>query len=232
MSKKIFTLILITTLTALLLAACGSSQPSAPAVPAGTSSNAVATTAPAAAVDADTDGDGIPDSAEALLGTDPNNADSDGDGQNDLADKEPMLAANPIQESSATVGFTIGGFIVENNVDADGADVADHMEFKVTNPGAADFSGFDIYYTITDQTTGVVQGYYRTLPDLTVKAGEIQTIHFDNSGQPDHFSVNPNNAFYTDVNGLTLEVTLHATGFAPQTASVAKDPGGAEGGGE
>ena len=222
MSKKIYTLIFITILTALLLAACGSSPTAAPA----------ANSAASATNGTDTDGDGIPDSAEAVLGTDPNNADTDGDGQNDLADKDPMLAENPIQETSATIGFTISGLQVENNVDADGADVADHLEFKVANPGTADLTNFEIYYTITDQTTGVVQGYYRTLPGFTVKPGETQTIHFDNSGLPNHFSVNPNNAFYTDVNGLTLEVNLHVSGFAVQTASVAKDPGGAEGGGE
>ena len=180
----------------------------------------------------DTDGDGIPDSAEATLGTDPNNPDSDGDGQNDLADQQPMFADNPIQESSTTAGFTISGLLVENNVDASGADVADHLEFKVNNTSTTDLTGFEIYYTLTDQVTGTAQGYYRTLPDLSVKAGETQTIHFDNTGQPNHFSVNPNSAFYTDVNALNLDVTLHVAGFAPQTGSVAKDPAGAEGGGE
>lgn len=221
MSKKIYTLILVVLMASLLLVACGS-KPSAPA----------AGNAAASSNGPDTDGDGIPDSAEAVLGTDPNNADTDGDGINDLADQDPMMAENPIQETSTTVGFSISGLQVENNVDADGADVADHLEFLVSNPGSNDLTNFEIYYTITDQTTGVVQGYYRTLPGFTVKAGDTQRIHFDNTGQPGHFSVNPNSAFYTDVNGLTLEVTLYSPGFAPQTASVNKDPGGAEGGGD
>lgn len=223
MSKKIFILIIVAILGALALSACGG-QAAAP-VASNTNSSANAN-------GPDTDKDGIPDTAEAVLGTDPNNPDTDGDGQNDLDDQQPMFADNPIQESSTTAGFTISGLLVENNVDASGAGVADHLEFKVNNTSANDLTNFDIYYTITDPTTGAVQGYYRTLPGFSVKAGETQTIHFDNTGQPNHFSVNPNSAFYTDVNALTLDVTLHAPSLAPQTGSVAKDPAGAEGGGE
>ena len=221
MSKKIYTFILTAIVMVFLLAACGGSA-TTPAAASGSSSTT--------ANGPDADGDGIPDSAEALLGSDPNNADTDGDGQNDLADQNPAMADNPIQESSTTAGFTISGLLVENNVDADGADAPDHLEFKVNNTGTADLTNFDIYTTITDQTTGDVQGYYRTLPGFTVKPGETKDIHFDNTGQPDHFSVNPNSAFYTDQNGLTLDVMLHAAGFAPQTGSISKDPGGAEGG--
>lgn len=223
MSKKIYTFLFITILSALLLAACGGS--SAPA----TSSSGTSNSAPAAD-GPDADGDGIPDSAEKVLGTDPNNADTDGDGQNDLADQNPMMADNPSQESSTTQGFTINALLVENNVDADGAGVPDHLEFKVTNTGTADLTNFDIYYTITDKDTGAVQGYYRTLPGFTVTPGETKDIHFDNTGQPDHYSWNPNSAFFTDPNGLTLDVTLHAPGLAPQSGSVDKDPAGAEGG--
>ena len=224
MLKKYLPLVTIFILSMLLLASCGTNPTTAPAV---NNSNSTS-----AANSPDSDQDGIPDSAEAVLGTDPNNMDTDGDGQNDLEDQNPTSAQNPIQESSITTGFSISGLLVENNTDADGADVADHLEFKVSNTTASDLTDFDIFYTITDETTGTVQSYYRTLPGFTVKSGEIKNIHFDNTGQSDHFSVNPNSAYYTDVNALTLDVTLHASGFAVQTASIAKDPAGAEGGGE
>ena len=225
MSKKIYILTFITLLSALLLAACGGNTTA-------TTANSGANSSSAAADGPDTDGDGIPDSAEKVLGTDPNAADTDGDGQNDLADKNPTMADNPIQESSTTEGFTISGLLVENNEDANGVGVPDHLEFKVTNTGPTDLTNFDIYYTITDKDTGDVQGYYRTLPGFTVKPGATKDIHFDNTGQPDHFTVNPNSAFYTDPNGLTVAVTMHTSGLAPQTGSVDKDPAGAEGGTE
>lgn len=223
MFEKIYPLLLVAILSALFLAACGGSA-AAPAASKGDIGSGTT------AAGADNDGDGIPDSAEGLLGTDPDNADSDGDGQNDLVDAEPMLTDNPIQENSTAVGFTIGGLLVENNVDANGADVADHLQFKVTNSGTADLTNFDIYTTFTDQTTGDMQSYYRTLSGFTVEAGETKDIHFDNTGQPGHYSVNPNSAYYTNPNGLTVEVTLHTPGFASQTAAVSKDPAGEEGG--
>lgn len=216
MFKKIVTFLFIALFMASLLIACGGT--------------AVSPTTNTTANAPDTDGDGIPDSAEALLGTDPNNADTDGDGQNDLADKNPTMADNPIQESNTAVGFTLSGLLVENNVDAAGVGVPDHLEFKVTNTTTADLATFDIYTTITDQTTQAGQSYYRTLPSFTLKAGETKTLHFDNTGQPDHYSVNPNSAFYKDPNALTVAVTLHAPGLAPQIGTVNKDPAGAEDG--
>ncbi len=223
MFKKIVPLLFAVLLSTLILTACGSSATSPTAAPG---NNGSAQTDG----DLDADGDGIPDSAEPLLGTDPNTADSDGDGQDDLADAKPMLADNPIQESSDTVAFALSGLQVENNVDANGADVADHLELKVTNTGQAELTHVDSYITITDQITGDVQGYYYTLPGFSVKPGETKTIHFDSTGQPGHYSVNPNSAFYRDQNGLTLGVMLHAAGFAPQSGTVDKDPGGLEGG--
>lgn len=221
MSRKFLTILIAAAVATFALAAC-SARTAAPAANAAVPDSS----------GPDIDSDGIPDSAEAVLGTDPNNADTDGDGQNDLEDPNPTFADNPIRENSTGTGFTISGLQVENNVDADGADTADHLEFKVSSTGSADLTGFELYYTITDQSTGTVQGYYRALPGLTLKTGETQTLHFDNTNQPGHYSVNPNSAFYTDVNALTLEVTMHAPGVAPQTASIAKDPAGAEGGGE
>ena len=214
MFKNFFILIIAIIMGGLLLSACGAAVSSS-------NSNTNIATSP------DTDGDGIPDSAEALLGTDPNNLDTDGDGQNDKVDPNPTMADNPIKETNTTAGFTINSIVVENNVDA-AAGAPDHLELALANPGATDLTNFDIYYTITDPTTKVIQGYYRTLPEFTLKAGETKSLHFDNTGQPDHFSVNPNSAYYIDKNQLLVDVTLHTKGFAPQTASVKKDAGDAE----
>jgi hypothetical protein len=243
MSKKALVLAAALMIAALALTACGgksSSASNANTSNTNTSNNSASQPAAnsqtnsqsnsASNTQTDTDGDGIPDSAENVLGSDPNNPDTDGDGQNDLADQTPMQADNPIAETSTAQGFVIGSILVENNVDAQGADAPDHLELSVTNTTSSDITNFDVYYTITDPTANKVQSYYRTLPGFTLKAGETKALHFDNTGQPDHYSVNPNSLYYTDQNALTLDVTLHAAGFAPQTVSVNKDPGGTEGG--
>jgi hypothetical protein len=181
----------------------------------------------------DTDGDGLPDAAEAVLGTDPQNPDTDGDGQNDKVDPELLSAANPINETSTTQGFKINSILAENNADAGGAAVDDHLELTVTNTGQSDItSGWDLYYSLTDKVTGDVQSFYLLLPGFAVKAGQTVHLHVDTSGQQGHFRADPNSSFYKGQNALQVEAVLHAKGFAPQTASIKKDAAGAEAGGD
>jgi len=238
MSRQLLTLIAFLLTAVLALSACGgssvptpapaASQPAAPAAaaPAKADTNAVAVSG------TDSDGDGIPDAAEKVLGTYPNNADTDGDGQNDLADAKPLFADNPISESSTTVGFTVDAIAVENNVDASGAGVADHLEMKVSNSTQKEITGFDIYYTFTDAVSGDQQAYYRKLDGFTLKTGESKSLHLDNESAAEHFSVNPNSLFYANPNALKVDVTLHASGYAPQTITINKDPIGKEAGGD
>jgi len=234
MSKRIFITLSLLLISVFALSACGGKPTSASAAP---KQAAAATQAPAnkkaqAATGLDSDSDGIPNDAEKTLGTDPQNADTDGDGQNDLADQNPTHADNPIQESSTTTGFTIKSILAENNVDAHGSPAPDHLELKIANNTQKDIGNFDIYYTFTDAGGGQAEGYYRTLPGFTLKSGDSKSLHLDNSGQPDHYSWNPYSLFFHNPNKMDIDVVLHAQGYAPQSASVSKDPIGAEGGGD
>lgn len=137
--------------------------------------------------------------------------------------------SNPIKNTSTTQALTIDSVLVENNVDSSGAAVDDHLEVAVTNSGNADLTGFEVYYTITDPTTSDTESYYTRLPaSFTVAPGASRVIHFDNTGETDHFAANQYSLYYTDPNALDVTVEVSATDSAPQTLAVAKDAGGAE----
>ncbi len=194
---------------------------------------AVAQSGAQAAPGTDTDGDGLPDTAEALLGTDPQNPDTDGDGQNDKVDPKPLQADNPIKETSTIQGFKIDSVLAENNVAADGAAVGDHLEITVTNTSGTDItSAWDLYHSLSDAKTGEVQSFYLPLDGSSLKSGATVHVHVDTTGAAGHFRADPNSSFYKGQNQLSVSATLHAAGFAPQTSSVKKDAAGAEAGGD
>ncbi len=177
----------------------------------------------------DTDGDGVPDAAEAVLGTDPLVADTDGDGANDLADADATFAPNPIDTSGTPAPFKISELLVENNVEPGTSKPApDHLEIAVTNSGTTALTGFSIYYTFTDKDTGKVESVFRTLDGFSVPAGGEARIQFDDGKVAGHFRANPNSIYITSQAGKVVDVMLKLDGFAPVTAQVMKDKGGAE----
>ena len=177
----------------------------------------------------DTDGDGVPDASEVLLGTDPMVADTDGDGQNDLADADPAFMANPLDMTGAPAPFAIKEALVENNYDyAAKKDATDHLELLVTNSGGAPLTGFSIYYSISDADTGKIEGTFRKLDGFSVPAGGEARIHLDDGAVAGHFRANPNSIYATSQAAKTFSVMLKADGFAPVSVDIAKDKGGAE----
>jgi len=181
------------------------------------------------AADTDTDGDGVPDNAEAVLGTDPLNADTDGDGVNDLADDNPTIAANSLATDGANAKFKIKELLVENNFDyAKNKDANDHLELLVVNQSGQSLDHFSMFYQITDKDSGKVESYMLPLSGFSIPANSESRIHVDDSGNDGHFRENPNGMYRTSDAAKTFDVTLKADGFAPVTATVNKDKGGAE----
>ena len=183
----------------------------------------------------DTDGDSIPDKAEALIGTDPMVADTDGDGKNDKADSKPLQVANPIPQDGKPNGLKILSGIVENNVDpATKKDASDHLELAIENTSGADIAGIEVFITMKDDVSGATESTYRKLSGFAIAKGASSTLHFDLNGTADftaaadHFHANPNSALYKSVNPKTLEVQIAAAGYAPSVIGIKKDKGGAE----
>jgi hypothetical protein len=192
-------------------------------------------TAPAWSAAGDIDGDGIPDAAEALLGTDPRVADTDGDGMNDKDDTAPLSMANPLPQGGKPNGLQIVSGIVENNVDPVTKKAAsDHLELELKNPTAEDIKGIDVFMTLKDDVTGATENMYRKLTGFDIPKGATKTLHFDLEGSvdftqaTDHFGSNPNSALYKSVNSKLITVEVASAGYAPAMVEIKKDKGGAE----
>jgi len=187
----------------------------------------------------DTDNDGIPDSAEKVLGTDPINPDTDGDGINDKQDPHPTKVDIQFKPSTGPKGFAIKEVVVENNYDSVTKKAAsDHLEIILENPGSSDISNFSVYYKITDLNTtqeesyiksnSLEESYRKSFEGFTLKAHETKSMHIDSGQNPGHFRANPNSMYYILKDAMQFNVTVSAEGYQAQTASVEKAAGGAE----
>ena len=177
----------------------------------------------------DTDGDGVPDTAEPLLHSDPGNPDTDGDGQNDLADAAPVTAPDPTVAGGAAAPFHIAEALVENNFDPVAkADAADHLELQLVNDTATEVTGLTVFYTFTDADTGEAEAYVASLGLLSIPANGEVRVHFDDTGLPGHLRANPNSIYLTSQAAKHVTVSVQAAGFQPALVNVEKDAGGAE----
>lgn len=138
------------------------------------------------------------------------------------------LYPNPIKNQSTKDGFKITSVMVENNTDAKGNPVSDHLQLTLQNLTNADLSNFEVYYTITDPATNKKEGYYKKLDNFTLKANSAQTIHFDTQQGTNHFSVNTHSLYYNSSNSLKFTVEVSAPNYKIETASTTKAAGGAE----
>lgn len=177
----------------------------------------------------DTDGDGVPDTSEVLLGTDPMNPDTDGDGIDDLADAAPVSLADPIPQAGAPAPFALKEALVENNYDfAAKKDATDHFEVLLSNTTPAAVNDVSIYVTVKDIDTGKTESYYKSLAGFTVPAQGEARIHLDDGAVAGHFRDNPNGIYHTSQNAKLVTFEVAAKGFAPVSIDVNKDKGGAE----
>lgn len=146
----------------------------------------------------------------------------------DPQDIVPGLYKNQIQNTATKEGFAIAATTVENNTDATGKTVGDHLELTLKNTAGKDLTDFEIYYTITDPTTKKKEGYYKKLFGFVLRNGETQKINFDNKSGDGHFTANKNSIYYTSTNKLLFDAMVSSSGYKIQTTQIAKAAGGAE----
>lgn len=146
----------------------------------------------------------------------------------DPEDIVPGTYPNPIQNTATTQGFKISSIMVENNTDASGNPVSDHLQLMLQNLTTQDLSNFEVYYTIADTVTNKKEGYYKKLNNFVLKAGTTQNINFDTKQGDGHFSVNTHNLYFTSTNKLQFTVMVSTPNYKVETITATKAAGGAE----
>lgn len=137
--------------------------------------------------------------------------------------------SNPIVNNSTDPVLEITYAAVEDNVDpASGKAIDDRLELTLRNTGPKDLTGIEVYYEMTDVTTGQREAYYQPLDGLTVSAGGESTVFFDNETAPGHYPENQFSLYRSSVNQVDVSVQVSATGAQIATASATKGAGTGE----
>ena len=102
---------------------------------------------------------------------------------------------------------------VEDNEDpATNAPISDRLQLTLANTGEEVLGGFEIYYEMTDATTGSTEGYYQRLDGLEIAPGEEATIYFDNETGPGHYPENEFSIYRSSVNQVDFAIEVSAVG--------------------
>lgn len=143
------------------------------------------------------------------------------------------VSTNPISNTSNAPGLSITYAAVEDNIDPQtSSPISDRLELTVQNSTSTDLTHVEIYYTMTDTTTGATENYYANLTGLTLPAGKATTIYFDNTGQPGHYPENPFSLYRSSTNQVDFQIEVSADGVQPATATATKSVGTGEVAGE
>ncbi|MBN9606008.1 MAG: hypothetical protein J0G30_05295 [Actinomycetales bacterium] len=137
--------------------------------------------------------------------------------------------ANPITNASTAPGLSVTYAAVEDNVDpATGGALNDQLELTIRNDSASAATGLEVFYTMTDATTGQSESYYQDLGGLTIDAGTETTIYFDNGTGTGHYPENRFSLYRSSTNQVDFTIEVSATDLAPAVATATKGVGTGE----
>ncbi|WP_062292322.1 hypothetical protein [Demequina phytophila] len=138
------------------------------------------------------------------------------------------VASDPIVDDSTTPGLEVTQVLLEDNTDASGADVPDCLQVTISNTSPQEATGLEMYYTMTDTTTGASESYYQALDGVTIPAGGTVTVWFDGGAGTGHFPENAYSVYRSSTNEIDFTVEVAASGLQIATGTGIKSPGGAE----
>jgi len=134
--------------------------------------------------------------------------------------------SNPIANPSTAPGLTIVSAAAEDNVDpVTNAAIEDRLQVTVRNDTTAELSTFEIYYVMTDVTTGQSEAYYQALTGFTLAAGATSTLSFDGEAGPGHFPENTFSIYRSSKNQVDFTIEVSAAGVQVANATATKGSG-------
>ncbi len=138
------------------------------------------------------------------------------------------VTSDPISNTATATGLSVTQVLLEDNTDEAGNAIGDRLQVTIDNASSQDATGLEVFYTMTDATTGQSESYYQSLDGLTIPAGGSTIVYFDNGTGANHFPENAYSIYRTSVNQVDFTVEVSAQGLAIATGTGAKSPGTGE----
>ena len=138
------------------------------------------------------------------------------------------VAVDPIHNAATAAGLRVSKVMLEDNTDPSGAAIGDRLQFVIGNDTANAFTGLEVFYTMTDATTGAAESYYQQLDGLTVPAKGNVTVYVDNGTEAGHFPENKFSLYRSSLNQVDFTVEVSAAGVKIATGAGSKSAGAGE----
>ncbi len=120
--------------------------------------------------------------------------------------------SNPIVNASTAPGLTITA-AAEDNVDpVTNAPIDDRLQVMLHNDTSQALGSMEIYFVMTDVTTGQSEAYYQELTGLSLAPNSTTTISFDGESGPGHYPENAFSIYRSSKNQVDFTIEVSAAG--------------------
>lgn len=136
---------------------------------------------------------------------------------------------NPIVNNLTNQDLQVANAAVEDLTDpVTRQAISDRLMLTLKNNGTNTLSNFEVFYTMTDVTTGATESYYQKLDGFSLAAGAQDYVYFDNTTDPGHFPENQFSLFRSSQNQVDFTISVSSDGAAIATATATKAVGTGE----
>lgn len=137
--------------------------------------------------------------------------------------------SNPIVNNLTNQNLQILNAVVEDLTDpVSGSAIDDRLMLTLKNTGSTTLGNFEVFYQMTDVTTGATESYYEKLDGFSLAAGAQDYVYFDNLTDSNHYPENQFSIYRSSQNQVDFQITVSSDGAAIATATTTKSVGTGE----